>query len=230
MASTLKRRRVFGGISLVIFLLALFSLFGGIGIRAILGIHRITASYLYTSRLLYWLLLFVAWRYATRVEGQKLLIWKEKEYNFWVYILSLVVITAAVWMGTVIAFLIIYLATHHTESSAVFKQVVGVFRASPFLIVFTVLTAGVTEELIIRGYLLPRLHYLLKNPLIAIVLSSLVFAAAHLGYGTIINVAVPFIIGLALAFFYWYYRNIKVTIIFHVLWDLMVIYLAMRRT
>lgn len=230
MAFTLNRRRALGGVFLVIFLLALFSLFGGLAIQRLFGFRHLTASYLFAGRLLYWLLLAVVWLYATRAEKQPLLIWREKNYNFWVFILSLIVITAAVWMGMVIAHLIIFIAIHHPESSTVFKQVIRVFKTSPTLVVYTVVTAGVTEELIIRGYLLPRLEALLKSPLLAIILSSLIFALAHVGYGTIINVAVPFVIGLALAFYYWYYRNIKVAIVWHVLWDLMVIFLAMKRT
>jgi membrane protease YdiL (CAAX protease family) len=41
------------------------------------------------------------------------------------------------------------------------------------LLVFTCLTAGITEEIIFRGYLLPRLEILLKNKNLSVIISSL---------------------------------------------------------
>lgn len=228
MAITLNRRRVLQGVFLAVLLLALLTLFGGLGIRYLLGIKSFNKAFLLASRLQYWILLLVLWLFAARVEKQKFLLWPEKKYPFWVYMVSVVAITVAVWMGLVVASIAFLLFSHKTETSLVYSQLIKILRTSPFLIFFTAITAGVTEELIVRGYLLPRLNYLLKSPLVAIVLSALLFASAHLGYGTVINVVVPFIIGLAQAFYYWQFRNIKVTILFHILWDLMVIYLATR--
>jgi membrane protease YdiL (CAAX protease family) len=224
-----NRAAVRGGVVLAILLLTLFVLFGGLGIRYVFGFRQVTASYLYVTRLVIWLLLLAVWQYSVRVERQPLLIWPEKKYSFWGYLLSLVAITTAVWVGLIVVGMVILVVFHRAESSQLFTDTVRVFKTSPLLAIFTALTAGVTEELICRGYLLPRLNILLKSPLWAIVVSTLIFSLAHLGYGTIINVAVPVIIGLALAFYYWQYRNIKVVIIFHVCWDLMVIYLATRR-
>jgi membrane protease YdiL (CAAX protease family) len=119
--------------------------------------------------------------------------------------------------------------THKKESSVVLQRMINFFRENKFLMVYTALTAGVTEELIFRGYLLPRLEMLLKNSYLAILISSLIFGLAHYGYGTIQNMLDPFVIGLVLATYYWRYRNIKVTIIFHFLWDLVGLILSIRR-
>lgn len=214
---------------LTVLALALLTIFGGLAVRHLFGFRQITAPYLYITRSLYWLFLLLVWQYSVRVERQPLLIWPERRYGFWVYVLSLVVITAAVWMGLVVASLASYVILHKVESSKVFHTMVKVFKVNPVLGIYTAVTAGVTEELVFRGYLLPRLNMLLKSPFWAIAISTLIFGLAHLGYGTIINVAVPFVIGLAQAIYYWQYRNIKVTILFHVCWDLMVILLATMR-
>jgi membrane protease YdiL (CAAX protease family) len=42
------------------------------------------------------------------------------------------------------------------------KVLVQVLKKNRLLLVFTCLTAGITEEIIFRGYLLPRLEILLK--------------------------------------------------------------------
>jgi membrane protease YdiL (CAAX protease family) len=228
MANPPNRARILGGVLLVPFILAILTLFGGVGIQRLFGFKHLTVSYLMISRLLYWLFLLVVWLYATRVEGQKLLMWPEQGYNFWTYILSLIAITGAVWMATVVSGVILYLSLHHTESSHLMQQMVKIFRTNLWLVLYTAITAGVTEELIFRGYLLPRLNILLKNPFLAIAISTLIFGLAHIGYGTVINVVVPVIIGLALAFYYWRFQNIKVAILFHALWDLMVILVAIR--
>jgi hypothetical protein len=89
-------------------------------------------------------------------------------------------------------------------------------------------TAGVTEELIFRVYLLQRLELLLKNSYLAIFISTVLFALLHISYGTISNVTGPFIIGLVFAIHYWKYRNIKFIIIFHFIWDLLTFYFLFR--
>jgi hypothetical protein len=223
-----KRAPILGGVLLLIVILILLTLYGSLGIQYLFGLHHITALYLFISRTLYWLLLLGMWLYASGVERQKFLIWPEINYSFWVFILSLFVIMAAIVSSLTSAFLLIKLFLHNDESSRLIKELVVVFKASPLVLFYTALTAGVTEELLFRGYLLPRLNILFKSPFLAIAISTLIFAAAHIGYGTVINVIGPLIIGLALAFYYYRYRNIKVVITFHFLWDLTILYLQTR--
>jgi len=125
-----------------------------------------------------------------------------------------------------INFLIPFL--RHEPPSKLAPRLAIFFRKYPFLLVFTALTAGVTEELVFRGYLQPRLELLFKNPYWAIVISSLIFGLAHIMYGTVKNVIDPFFIGLGLAIYYWRYRNIKVAMVFHFLWDLLGLLFVMK--
>lgn len=225
-----KRATILGGVLLVILLVTLLTFPQAFGIHHLFGIPQLTVSYLFITRSLIWLFLFLLWQYAVRIERQKFLIWPEKKYTFWASILSLIVITAAITTSLVIVLIIIRLSLHKLESSNLMKQMISLFKTNPFLLMYTAITAGVTEELIFRGYLLPRLKILLKSPFLAIFISALIFSLAHFQYGTIINVVAPFIIGLALAFYYWEYRNIKIIIIFHILWDLAGLYLQVRHS
>jgi membrane protease YdiL (CAAX protease family) len=53
--------------------------------------------------------------------------------------------------------MLIFLVTHKKEHSEVGAGMVRYFRSHRFLFYYSLLTAGFTEELTVRGYLLPRL-------------------------------------------------------------------------
>lgn len=95
------------------------------------------------------------------------------------------------------------------------------FKNNIPLILFTSITAGITEELLFRGYLIPRLEIIVKKTYLSILISSILFGLIHYSYDTLIQVIGPFSIGLVLALHYQKYRNIKILIICHFLWDLM---------
>ncbi|MFV5702790.1 lysostaphin resistance A-like protein [Flavobacterium sp. XS2P12] len=97
------------------------------------------------------------------------------------------------------------------------------FKNNIFLILFTSITAGVSEELIFRGYLIPRLEILLKNTRVAILTSSILFGLIHYSYGSLIQIIGPIFIGLVFALHYKKYKNIKILIMCHFLWDLLVL-------
>ncbi|HVU54487.1 MAG TPA: CPBP family intramembrane glutamic endopeptidase [Puia sp.] len=181
----------------------------------------------FIERSFYWLFVLVLWAYATRVEKQPLLIWEEERYSVGTQISHLMALFFIIMISVnFINFFVSPLT--HDESSKVLDRIVDFLRAHKFLLSYTALTAGVTEELIFRGYLQPRLEVLLKNPYWAIFISSLIFGLAHFGYGTVKNVLDPFLIGLALAIYYQRYRNIKVAILFHFLWDMAGLFLLTR--
>jgi membrane protease YdiL (CAAX protease family) len=117
---------------------------------------------------------------------------------------------------------------HHKEKSNQVVQLTEIFRHNKFALIFSAFTAGFTEELIFRGYLLPRFEIIFKNSYVAVFISSLLFALMHFGYGTIINAIAPFIIGAIFAIHYLKYRNIVFLIIFHFLWDMLAFYAALR--
>jgi membrane protease YdiL (CAAX protease family) len=94
-------------------------------------------------------------------------------------------------------------------------------KKNNLLLLFTVFTAGITEELINRGYIHSRLEALTNNKNVAITASSLLFGILHYTYGNFYQIIGPFVIGLVFAFYYSKYRNIKILIICHILWNLM---------
>jgi len=216
--SSPKPSAVLGGVLLaILILLILVSGIDTVVLRPIAAGHPAITYFI--ERSFYWLFVAVLWVYATKKEMQPLLIWKENKYSVGTHISHVFALFFIIMISiTFINFFIIPLTRE--EPSKVLHHIVDFLRNNIFLLVFTALTAGVTEELIFRGYLQPRLELLLKNPYWAIFISSLIFGLAHFRYGTVKNVLDPFLIGLGLAIYYWRYRNIKVAIIFHFLWDL----------
>ena len=93
--------------------------------------------------------------------------------------------------------------------------------ASPvWLRIVAVLTAGVVEETLFRGYAVTRLIQLSGSPLVAIGLSSVVFAALHFPvWGAGPSVAF-FIGGLATTAFFVWRRDLLAMILAHVAIDM----------
>ena len=107
----------------------------------------------------------------------------------------------------------------HEKVSDKLLQLSSIFKNNYFLIVFTCLTAGVIEELLMRAYIQPRIEKIYNSPVLGITVSALLFGILHSSYGTIGQVVVPFFIGIVFAVFYKKYSNIKILIICHFMFD-----------
>lgn len=208
---------------LVLFLITISSPF----LMKVLGVTKINGTVLLISRLLFWACAGLAWWYSIKLDNQNLLIWPEKKYSFLFYLVSFIAILLVIVIGMFCIQLIISLSGL-IKKSTVYDALTGIFKTNIPLLIFTCLTAGVTEELIFRGFLLPRLEIIFKNPWAAIIVSSLLFGLMHAKYGTIINIAGPVFIGFVFAYYYWKYRNIKILMLFHFLWDLSLLLIAVK--
>lgn len=84
------------------------------------------------------------------------------------------------------------------------------------------LSAGMTEEMIFRGYLQQQFTAWIKRPLLAIVLASIVFGSAHLyeGLGAILPlVALAFVYGNVVR---WMKGDLRAVIVAHTLQDFLI--------
>lgn len=116
----------------------------------------------------------------------------------------------------------IRIALEYIGSDQISPKLLGIksmLQGSKSLLLFVALTAGITEEIIFRGYIQPRLETILKSPYLSILITSTLFGLLHYGYGTINNIIGPLFIGLIFSIHYWKFRNIKVLIICHILID-----------
>jgi len=201
---------LFGGIMLILVLFILFDI----------SLGRMQVAYydkLFYSRFLYWGTMVVLLFYSLKVERQPLLLWKEENNAVGFFLLSVLALYLLSITAAIVSAVPALLGQH--ETSAVMKKVIAVVTGHQGLIFFIALTAGVTEELIFRGYVLTRLSQWFKNNTAAVIVSSLLFAALHYKYGSLRELIFTFLIGVLFSVYYLRYRNIKAIIVTHFLID-----------
>jgi membrane protease YdiL (CAAX protease family) len=174
------------------------------------------------SRLAQWFALFLLFLFSFKIEKQPFLLWKEQNYSFLKLIKA--IISTLLWL--IVAMLvtgILLKALGANSESNVLNKTLAVLENNFTLLLLTSISAGIIEELIFRGYMLPRLDILFKNKIFSIAVSSLLFGIMHFSYATLAQTIGPMVFGVVLAIQYYKYKNIKILIICHFLWDLVVL-------
>lgn len=201
---------LFGGIILTLVWLVLFDYW----------LSRLQISNydkLFYSRFIYWGIVVVLFFYSFKIERRPLLLWKEENNTIGFFLLSVFLLYLSSIGAAIISTLPVLLGEH--ENNAMMKKIIAIITGHHVTIFFIALTAGVTEELIFRGYLLTRLSQWFRNNVAAIIVSSLLFAALHYKYGSTRELIFTFLIGMIFSIYYIKYRNIKAIIVTHFLID-----------
>src|SRR6187551_1213096 len=185
--ATPKKSTLLIGILLLLAILFAFVVFSGKALALIYNVKEVNATLLFTSRIIFWMSLLFIFVYARKTEKQNILIWEERKYQFWQYLVSVIAIFVTLFIVLLIVGGICFKLGLQKESEK-FHQMLVIFKNNPFLIFLTAATAGVVEELTFRAYLLPRMAILFKSPVIAIIVSSVFFGLLHFSYGTLFQV------------------------------------------
>src|SRR3569833_1075380 len=172
---------------------------------------------IFYSRFIFWSEVLLLMLYAAKAEQRKLLIWQEQELDMGIFIVSVVVLYLLSWVCSIIGAIPRLFGYH--EDNALLKRIVMLLVNRQWLIVFTCLTAGITEELIFRGYIMTRLSLLFRNNYMPVILSAVAFSALHYGYKSLHELIFAFLIGILFCAYYQKYRNIKVLIAAHFMID-----------
>ncbi len=178
------------------------------------------------TRFTVWICLIVIYLFVNQVEKNDFLIWKEQKFTVFEYLKSFINIMASILFGAIIIGITLKFFGANIAKSAKIIEVVSIMKNNFPLLIFTCLTAGITEELIFRGYLMPRIALFYDNKYSTIVISSLLFGLMHIGYGTVLQIVGPTFIGLIFAIHYQKFRNIKILIFCHFFWDFMMLMVA----
>jgi len=176
----------------------------------------------FLSRVIIWATLPAVYQYAVKVEGRDFLLWKEQPRNLLFYILAIFALFALIYISLIVASIPRKLGFH--DNDLILKRWDTLLRKNTWLLIFTCITAGFTEELLVRAYILPRLSLVLKSQYLPILFSALIFSALHLGYWNLSEIIFTLLFGLVCGTFYYKYRNIQVLIIFHALYDFLVLF------
>lgn len=219
--STPNRSVILVGVALSIFLTLLSALY----FRQFLKlIHIDHVNALFFSSLLMWVILGLIFIYCLKFEKQKLLLWPEKNHPAFYILKSIIALMLILLVGAAIIGITLKLFGFNPDSKKL-HDIVTSLRNNKVLAIFISLTAGVTEELIFRGYLISRLQLFFKNSTTTIIISSILFGILHINYGTIAQVIIPIFMGLVFGIHYQKYRNIKILILCHFLWDSIILLL-----
>lgn len=206
------------GIILTFVLLAASMLYSIPLINLFFNYKTLTADLFFYNRLSLWLVLVLILIYNFFIENRSFFVWEEKKYSPLFYLGAIVGLYFICLFGGAFLNAIIILLIQEKASERLL-ELKNLFKNNYFLIIFTCLTAGVIEELLMRAYIQPRIEKIYKSPILGVIVSALLFGILHSTYGTIGQVVVPFFIGIVFALFYKKYSNIKILIVCHFLID-----------
>ena len=209
------------------FILLLIVLYSTTLLEHITNSPNLNGTIVFVGRLFLWLVLILVWVYVKFIERQKFLIWPERKHTLLFYILSVFTLLIILLIGNLIVLNILKLF-NSTVTSTKFLSYLALFKNNIPLLIFTVFTGAIIEELIFRGFIQTRLEQIFKSSFAGIFISALLFAILHLTYGTAMNLIHPFLMGIVFALFYRKYKNIKVLIICHFIWDALALFAAIK--
>jgi membrane protease YdiL (CAAX protease family) len=140
-------------------------------------------------------------------------------------------VVAAIGLGILLSLLVPVLtllvsAVFPPSDTGTITQVTSNFSWG--ILLLSVLTAGITEEILFRGYSLERLHEITGNKWTSGLISLIFFVAIHApGWNVahIVGVVVP--LGIILTGLYFWQRNLLFVMIVHVVIDLPLVFIAL---
>jgi uncharacterized protein len=176
----------------------------------------------YSSRIIIWLGLLLTWLYSKKVEKQAFQLWERRKYSVGIWIVSLLAILLVIIAVVGDAAMVYKGLGWDTEREKITKAI-QIILGDWMLILFTCITAGVTEELVVRAYMMPRIEQITGSAFLSVAISALLFGFMHIGYGTSFQVVATTLMGAVFGFYYYFYRNIRLLILFHFLWDLVIL-------
>jgi len=176
------------------------------------------------TRIFCWFIVGILWNYSNKMEQRSLLILKPQSQKPHFYYFSVLGLIAINYTGAIILSYILMYFKWQPGGDHEAKTMIGLFKNNNSLLYLTALTAGVTEELIFRGYLQTRIAELLKGGVWGIIISSLLFGLMHISGGSILSAIFPVYIGLVHGIYYQKYKNMHVVIVVHFLWDVFALY------
>ena len=208
-----KQIQIFGILLLILIFAGIFSF--GKSISSAFEINS-TINKFFLSRILLLLIPLTAYFFSRFVEKDYFFLWKNspKKLIFYLGVVGFIFVVFPI-IGLSVKYLLDILKLNSPEVKSIEN-----FRNFPILLLCASIFAGVFEEIIFRGYLIPRLMNLTKNKIFSVIISSAVFALAHFRYGTLAMIINPFLFGVVLGILYIKYRNLKVLILAHCLWDI----------
>jgi membrane protease YdiL (CAAX protease family) len=170
------------------------------------------------SEILKWATLGILYVYANKAEMNSFLLWREEKHSVLFYLKSGIILYALIYASWTVAAIPHYLGYH--EDNSLMRKANLIMQSYPVLLVVVCITAGITEELIFRGYILSRLSLFFKGTHWPVIISALIFASVHLAYKSFSEIIFVFLFGLIFGYHYQRYRNLTLLMIMHFVTDI----------
>ncbi len=88
-----------------------------------------------------------------------------------------------------------------------------------YIVLMAIVIAPLTEELLFRVLFITKIQEYTKSAALAIIVSSLVFSAFHVSYGSVVEIVGVFVVGLIFGFVYWQSRSIIPPLFIHLVYN-----------
>ena len=121
-------------------------------------------------------------------------------------------------LGLILFFISEYLINSINLSSQS-NETVALLNIPISIKILMVFTAGITEEIIFRGYLIERINILSSSIIFSSLFSLIAFTVFHIPFWGIIGALQVGIWAIPITFYYVHSRNLTVCIIVHILYD-----------
>jgi len=171
-------------------------------------------THMVCNELIYWTLVAATFFYLLKVEKRPLSSIGFRRPGILDGLIA-IAFAAATIAGLAAVYFLVFPALHITEEREIGKLV----SAPGWWLAISVLRAGVSEEVLFRGYPIERLHELTGSRAIAAILPLVAFTLAHIGPWGWSHVIVATFGGVMLTWLYLWRRNLWVSIFAHCLID-----------
>lgn len=168
--------------------------YGNVLFLEVFDLKKANTTILFFNRLLLWGILLLFFLYVKFYTKEKFLPWEERKQSIVKAGLSVIVLLVIIFVGFVGLILIIQYLDFPTQGERLPEK--NILFQNLSLMIFYAFTAGVLEELLFRGYILPTLTRISKSLIVGILVSSTIFGLMHLSYGTVHQVIIPIFLEL----------------------------------
>ena len=208
------------GIIGVLLVMYLISNYSNTVLPKVFDLEKPNAPIFFYNRLLLWGGLLLFFLYVKFYLKEKFLPWKEEKLSILHTIISVILLLVVLLVGFVGLVLFIQSLDIPTQGERLEGK--GILYQNIPLMIFFAFTAAVLEELLFRGYILPTITKLTNSMWLGIGISSVLFGLMHLSYGTLHQVVIPIYFAIIFSTYYAKYRNLKIIMFCHFVWNLVV--------
>lgn len=215
-----KTVREICGIAGVLVLLHIGSNYSNGLLLEVFDLEKANTTILFLNRLLLWGILLLFFLYVKFFIKEKFLPWEERKQTIVRAGLSVIILLVILFVGFVGLILFIQYLDFPTQGERLPE--INILFQNLHLMIFYAFTAGVLEELLFRGYILPTLTRISKSLIMGILISSTIFGLMHFSYGTVHQVIIPTFFGIVFATYYAKFRSLTTIILCHFIWNFVV--------